>query len=87
MYQHILLAVCLVLFFIIMFLLQGFNCEDNKIQGFWIVSDQFKEQANLEQFLIYIGEGDGYLYKGYIVINSEGESLYNNAISFRIAPK
>lgn len=86
---RILLAICFVLFFIVIFLLQQVmgSCNEKLISGFWTVSEQFKEQANLDQLVIYFDEGEGYEYKGYMVMVADGETLFNETMKFRIIPK
>lgn len=86
---RILVAVCFVLFFIIIFLLQAImgSCEEQLIPGFWSVSDQFKEKANIDQLILYFDEGKGYRYNGFIVMVVENETLFNGTMSFRITPK
>lgn len=86
---RILLAICFVLFFIIIFLLQQVmgSCNEKLIPGFWTVSDQFKEEANLDQMILYFDEGEGYEYKGYMVMVVDGDTLFNETMKFRITPK
>ena len=86
---RILLAICFVLFFIVIFLLQQVmgSCTEKLIPGFWTVSDQFKEEANLDQLILYFDEGKGYEYKGYMVMVVDGDTLFNETIKFRITPK
>jgi len=86
---RILLAICFVLFFIVIFLLQqGMgSCTEKLIPGFWTVSDQFKEEANLDQLILYFDEGKGYEYKGYMVMVVDGDTLFNETMKFRITPK
>lgn len=86
---RILLAICFVLFFIVIFLLQQVmgSCSEKLIPGFWTVSDQFKEEANLDQLILYFDEGKGYEYKGYMVMVVDGDTLFNETIKFRITPK
>jgi hypothetical protein len=86
---RILLTVCFVLFFIVIFLLQQImgSCGENMIPGFWTVSDEFKEEANLEQLILYFDAGKGYEYKGYMVMVVDGDTLFNETMKFRITPK
>lgn len=86
---RILLAICFVLFFIVIFLLQQVmgSCSEKLIPGFWTVSDQFKEEANLDQLILYFDEGTGYDYKGYMVMVVDGDTLFNETMKFRITPK
>jgi hypothetical protein len=86
---RILLAVCFVLFFIVLFLLQQVmgTCCEKLIPGFWTVSEQFKEQSNLDQLVLYFDDGDGYEYKGYLVMVAGGDTIFNETMNFRITPK
>lgn len=86
---RILLSICFVLFFIVIFLLQQVmgSCTEKLIPGFWTVSDQFKEEANLDQLILYFDEGKGYEYKGYMVMVVDGDTLFNETMKFRITPK
>jgi hypothetical protein len=86
---RILLAVCFVLLFLVIFLLQQVvsNCSETLIPGFWTVSEQFKEQANIDQLVLYFDEGKGYEYKGYMVMVVDGETLFNETLNFMITPK
>jgi hypothetical protein len=85
---RILLAICFILLFIIIFLLQQMvSCDEKIISGFWTVSEQFKEQANIDQLVFYFDEGKGYEYNGYMVMVVEGDTLFNETMRFRIIPK
>lgn len=86
---RILLAVCFVLFFIVIFLLQQIigSCSEMLIPGFWTVSEEFKEQANIDQLIMYFDEGKGYDYKGYMVMVVDGDTVFNGTMNFRITPK
>ena len=86
---RILLSICVVLFFIVIFLLQQImgSCTEKLIPGFWTVSDQFKEEANLDQLILYFDEGEGYEYKGYMVMVVDGDTMFNETMKFRITPK
>lgn len=86
---RILLAVCFSLFFIVIFLLQQImgNCSEQFIPGFWAVSEQFKEEANIDQLIIYFDKGKGYDYKGYMVMVVDGETIFNASMNFKITPK
>ena len=87
-YILILSAVCFVLLFIIIFLLSGVNtCTTQMINGFWIVSEQFKEEAKIDQLLIYFDEGSGYDYNGYMVMVIDGKTVFNDSMKFKISPK
>ena len=86
---RILLSICVVLFFIVIFLLQQImgSCTEKLIPWFWTVSDQFKEEANLDQLILYFDEGEGYEYKGYMVMVVDGDTMFNETMKFRITPK
>ena len=86
---RILIAICFVLLFIVIFLLQQVmgSCSERLIPGFWTVSEQFKEEANLDQLILYFDEGKGYEYKGYMVMVVDGETVFNETMKFRITPK
>jgi hypothetical protein len=80
----------IVIFFVIMFFFSyhiGDSSKEQLIPGFWTVSEDFKEKSKLEQLIVYFGEGDGYEYKGYMVITSNGETLFNDVLNFRITPQ
>jgi hypothetical protein len=85
---RILFAVCFVLLFIIMFLLQqtAGSCTSKLIPGFWTVSEQFKEDANIDQLILYFDEGKGYDYTGYMVMVVDGQTAINESMKFRITP-
>jgi hypothetical protein len=87
--ERILLAICFALFFVIVFLLQAIqsdNCGD-MIRGFWTASEQFKEDANIDQLVMYFSKGEGYDYKGYLILTVDGDTVYNDKMQFRITPK
>lgn len=86
---RILLVICFVLFFIVLFLLQQImgKCTEKIIPGFWTVSDQFKEEAHIDQLILYFDDGDGYDYGGYMVMTVDGETLFNETMRFRVIPK
>ena len=86
---RILVGVCFVLFFIVIFLLQAIGTCGNisMIHGFWAASEQFMEDANIDQMVFYFDEGKGHNYKGYMVIVVDGETVFNDTLEFRITPK
>ena len=82
-------AICFALLLCVLFFLQ-FSCsptEECIIPGFWIATDKFKEKSNLDQLIMYFDEGSGYDYQGYIIMNADGKTIYNDTIRFRIIPK
>lgn len=87
--ERILVAICFVLFFIVIFLLQSIMGpgSETMIPGFWTVSDQFKEKANLDQLILYFDEGKGYEYNGYMVMVVDNDTVFNGVLRFRITPK
>lgn len=87
--ERILISICFALFFVVIFLLQQVmgSCSEKLIPGFWNVSEQFKEQANLDNLIIYFDEGEGYEYKGYMVIVADDNTIFNETVKFRITPK
>jgi hypothetical protein len=90
MFYNIIFGICIVLFVIVFFLSYHIGCDSSKenlIPGFWSVSDEFKEQSKLDQLIIYFDQGSGYEYKGYMVITSNGDTLFNDILSFRIIPQ
>ena len=86
--NRVLVAICLCLFFVSVFCLQHFTTEtDNIISGFWNVSEEFKEQAKIDNLMLYFDEGEGYDYNGYMVMVVDGETVFNETMKFRIRPK
>jgi hypothetical protein len=87
--QQILIGVCIALFFIIIFLLQciGSTHTESMIGGFWSVSEKFKDDANIDQLIFYFNDGDGYEYKGYMIMSVDDEVIVNEPVQFRITPK
>lgn len=87
--ERILTAICFALLIMVIFLIQCINGpgSETMIHGFWNVSDQFKEKANLDQLIIYFDEGKGYEYQGYMVMVVDGDTVYNGTLQFRIIPK
>ena len=86
--ERILLGVCCLLFFCVIFLLQSINGSgsENMISGFWTISEQFKTEANIDQMVLYFGEGSGYEYDGYMVMVIDGKTVFNDVIKYRITP-
>lgn len=84
-----LIGVCVILFFIVIFLVQSIGSCDNEliIPGFWIVSEDFKNKANIDQLVFYFDEGNGYEYKGWMILTVDGETVVNEPKKFRITPK
>lgn len=87
--ERIMIATCFVLLIIIIFLMQCMRGprSETMIHGFWNISEQFKEKANLDQFIIYFDEGKGYDYNGYIVMVVDGDTVFNGTLKFRVTPK
>ena len=54
---------------------------DNYISGFWLISDQFKEQSGLDQFVLYISPD---MTNGYIILNFDNKNIYNDNITFKL---
>jgi hypothetical protein len=85
MEQNIPIAICIVALFIVI-LIYHTTSNAGIIPGFWLASDDFKEQANLDQLVMYFNEGSGYNYDGYIIISADGGTVFNDKMSFRITP-
>lgn len=87
--NNILIGIVFVLFLLIIFSFKNSFNENScgLIQGFWEVSDDFKKTANIDQLMLYFDEGDGYKYNGYIILEVDGDVVYNDVIKFRITPK
>lgn len=87
--ERLLLGVCCLLFFCVIFLLQSISGSgsENMISGFWTISDEFKAEANIDQMVLYFGEGSGYEYEGYMVMVVDGKTIFNDALQYRITPR
>ena len=85
----IIMAGCLTLLFLIIFFTRSGDSyiPEKMLPGFWTVSDEFKEKANIDQMIIYFGKGDGYLYKGFLALVVDNDTVFNETINFRITPK
>ena len=71
--------ICLILTIIIIVYITR---RDDYISGFWIISDQFKEESGLENFIIYISPE---LNKGYIILKANNKILYNDNVNLKIS--
>lgn len=71
--------ICLILTIIIIVYMTR---KDDYISGFWIISDQFKEESGLENFIIYISPE---LNKGYIILKANNKILYNDNVNLKIS--
>lgn len=71
--------ICLILTIIIIVYITR---KDDYISGFWIISDQFKEESGLENFIIYISPE---LNKGYIILKANDKILYNDNVNLKIS--
>jgi hypothetical protein len=88
MNDKILIGICMALFFVVIFLVHTIGTSSvSAIPGFWVASDQFKEDANIDQLIMYIGKGEGYMYKGYLIMVVDVETVYNDVMKFKITPK
>lgn len=85
----IICAGCMTFLFLLIFLTRtGDSYKPEKaISGFWVVSEEFKDKANIDQMIIYFDKGDGYIYKGYLVLTVDNDTVFNNTLNFRITPK
>lgn len=85
----IVIAGCLTLLFLVIFFTRTGESyrPERMIHGFWTVSDEFKEQAKIDQMIIYFGQGNGYLYKGFMALVVDNNVIFNETINFRITPK
>lgn len=86
--SKILIGVGIVLFMIIFFFIQSVgDCGTTKmIHGFWVVSEQFKTKAKIDQLILYFNKGEGYAYDGYILIRIDGEVSVSSNVKFEIHP-
>jgi hypothetical protein len=80
MYYFILPVILLIIF------LTYNKANDEIITGFWMASDEFKKQADLDQMVFYFGAGCGYDYDGYILIATNGSIVHNDKTRFKITP-
>jgi hypothetical protein len=71
--------ICLILTIIVIVYITR---KDDYISGFWIISDQFKEESGLENFIIYISPE---LNKGYIILKANDKILYNDNVNLKIS--
>ena len=71
--------ICLILTIIVIVYITR---KDDYISGFWIISDQFKEESGLENFIIYISPE---LNKGYIILKANNKILYNDNVNLKIS--
>jgi hypothetical protein len=56
-----------------------------RVGGFWLASEQFRQEAGLDSLLIYFG-GGGYSRDGYLSLKANGTTIYNDRVQFRIEP-
>ena len=86
---RMLTAVCFVLFFAVIFLIQCIPNDDSEkmLPGFWTVSEDFQQKAKIDQMIMYFSEGEGYTYNGYFIMVVDGETTFNGTTNFRITPK
>lgn len=86
---RILIAICFSLFFVIIFMMQSISGDETEkmLPGFWSVSEEFQQKAKIDQMLIYLSEGEGYMYDGYFIMVVDGETQFNGTMKFRITPK
>ncbi len=80
-----LIGLCLVVLLVLLVIVLKPQTEN--ISGFWVASEEFKDDANLDQQIFYFGEGDGYIYDGYLLICADNETLFNDTVKFKITPK
>lgn len=48
--------------------------------GFWIVSEEFKQDSGLDQLMIYIDKNSN----GYIILSADSKTLFNDKVKFSI---
>jgi hypothetical protein len=62
-----------------------------QLDGFWMVSDQFKQEAGLDQLILYFSKedhttgGKRYTHKGYVILVVDKETVMNEPVSFNIS--
>jgi len=59
------------------------SLEDSSLKGFWRADPQFCEKAELEMFMLYLGDNTGYLRNiryGYLLAANDKGLILNNPI-------
>lgn len=86
--SKIMIGVSIVLLMIMFFFIQSVGeCGTTRmIHGFWVVSEQFKTEAKIDQLIFYFDKGDGYSYNGYILIRIDGDVSISSNVIFEIHP-
>jgi len=86
--SRVLIGVSVVLLMVVLFFIQSVGeCGTTKmIQGFWVVSEQFKNEAKIDQLIFYFNKGEGHMYDGYILTRIDGEVSVSSHVKFEIHP-
>ena len=86
--SRVLIGVSVVLLMVIFFFIQSVgDCGTTQmIPGFWAVSEQFRDQAKIEQLVFYFDKGEGHMYYGYILMRVDGHVNINSQVKFEIHP-
>ena len=72
------LSFCIILIIILLYV----SCTDKYITGFWLISDQFKEESGLDNFVLYIAPD---LSSGYAIISADNKTIFNDNITLKIS--
>lgn len=76
------LVLCLSFCIILIIILIYVSCTDKYIGGFWLISDQFKEESGLDNFVLYIAPD---LKSGYAIISADNKTIFNDNITIKIS--
>jgi hypothetical protein len=82
--RDFLIPLLIFLSIMIIYIIYCRNLENNLLEGFWVIDDEFKRNAELTMFILYIGSYNFSNRNGYIIARNNDGLIMNNAISMNI---
>jgi hypothetical protein len=81
------IVILILLFTLVVLVYNSRSTENALINGFWKADPEFCQEAGLDLFLVYFGEGSYLNNKrpGYIVVKNEEGLIINNPVNFHMS--
>lgn len=85
--QGIGIVILIILFMIILLILNTRNNESTLLSGFWRANAEFCKEAQIDIFLIYIGDSSLFsnTYPGYILVKNDQGIIINDPIKINFS--
>jgi hypothetical protein len=78
----------IIIFMIVIMIFMSRSAEDKLLKGFWRADADFCDRAELEMFVLYLGDDIGYIKhcrNGYLLAANKGGFILNNPIKLTLS--